>query len=154
MFDLASYLPYLVNRAGVRLANAFGAVLEGYRVTLPMWRVMAALDHRGDQRVGHLAEMTSIEVSTLSRLLGTMEKKGLVRRRRAAADARSVEVGLTELGARLTGQIIPTALHYEEVALHGFAPRETAALKAMLVRVFENLDRLDQGARERRRLTA
>lgn len=154
MFDLESYLPYLINRAGVRLANAFGEVLESYRITLPMWRVMAALDHRGGQRVGQLAAMTSIEVSTLSRLLGAMEEKGLVLRQRSDEDARTVTVGLTELGARLTGQIIPTALHYEEVALQGFAPRETAALKAMLARVFKNLDRLDAGARERRRLSA
>jgi hypothetical protein len=38
MFNLASYLPYLINRAGVRLAEAFGAELEAHGVTLPMWR--------------------------------------------------------------------------------------------------------------------
>ena len=154
MFDLASYLPYLVNRAGVRLGNSFGAVLDGCGITLAMRRVMAALNHRDGQRVGQLAEMASIEVSTLSRLLGGMERKGLVRRQRSEADARTVTLALTEFGARLTSQIIPTALHYEEAALHGFGPGEAAALKALLVRVFRNLDRLDEEARGRLRRTA
>src|SRR5208282_6365190 len=80
MFDLASYLPYLVNRIGVRLAGAFGKELAAYGITLPMWRVLAALRHRGSQRVGRLAAATSIEVSTLSRLLAGMDRRGLVRR--------------------------------------------------------------------------
>jgi len=146
MFNLARYLPYLVNRTGARLAEAFTGELAAYGITLPMWRALAALHHRDGQRVGQLAEMTSIEVSTLSRLLGVMERKGLVRRHRAEADARTVTVRLTEAGARLTLRIIDTAVHYEAVALKGLSDEEGAALKAMLVRVFENLDELDREA--------
>ena len=84
MFDLASYLPYLVNRVGVRLANAFGKELTTFGVTLPMWRVMAALRDRRSLSVGRLSEATSIEVSTLSRLLAAMDRRGLVRRQSAS----------------------------------------------------------------------
>ncbi|HLI12619.1 MAG TPA: MarR family transcriptional regulator [Alphaproteobacteria bacterium] len=154
MFNLAVYLPYLVNRAGVRLAEAFSDELEAYGVTLPMWRVMAALDHRDGQRVGRLAAMTSIEISTLSRLLAAMERKELLSRRRSETDARSVTVSLTDYGRGITDKIIPTALRYEEVALAGFSAAEVEALKAMLVRVFENLDALDSVASSGRRQIA
>jgi DNA-binding MarR family transcriptional regulator len=107
---------------------------------------MAALHHRSEQRVGELAELTSIEVSTLSRLLGTMERKNLVERRRSAADARTVLVRLTEVGAGITHLIIPRALHYEAVALESFSPVEAEALWAMLVRLFHNIDKLDAEA--------
>ncbi len=139
MLDLASYLPYLINRAGVRLAEAFGKELAGHGVTLPMWRVMAALHARGTRRVGELAELTSIELSTLSRLLAAMDRRGLVERRRAEADARSVLVRLTPPGSRLTRRIIPEALRYEAVALNAFGQEEAEALKAMLRRVYENI---------------
>ena len=41
MFDLARFLPYHVNRTGVRLAIAFGDDLERYGLTITMWRVLA-----------------------------------------------------------------------------------------------------------------
>lgn len=154
MFDLASYLPYLVNRTGVRLAEAFSAELESFSITLPMWRVVAALDHKPRQRVGELAEMTSIEVSTLSRLLGSMERKGLVERERNYEDARTVTVDLTDLGERVTHQIIPLAKSYEELALSEFSAEEAAALKEMLIRVFRNLDSLEIQAETRTKHSA
>jgi DNA-binding MarR family transcriptional regulator len=142
MFDLASYLPYLVNRVGARLAEAFSGELADLRITLPMWRVMAALCHKGGQRVGELAEMTSIEVSTLSRLLRAMERKELVRRARSSEDARTVLVELTDAGVVVTACIVPRARLYQDLALRGFTPAESELLKAMLVRVHENLGAL------------
>jgi DNA-binding MarR family transcriptional regulator len=134
-FDLTRYLPYLVNRAGVRIATAFAEVLREHAVTLPMWRVLAALDHADGQRISDLAALTSIDVSTLSRIIDTMQVKGLVERRRGnGGDARVVT--------------IPHARHYEEVALRGFTPDEEAALKAMLVRVYGNIAALEHEALE------
>jgi len=153
MFDLASYLPYLINRAGARLADTFGAEIEAHGITLPMWRVIAALHHKSGQRVGELAEMTSIEVSTLSRLLGSMERKELVLRQRSREDARTVLVELTEKGARLTCQIIPRALLYQEMALKDFTPAEIETIKALLIRIFKNINILSEhtASLERRR---
>ncbi len=143
-FDLTRYLPYLINRTGVRIATAFGDVLRDHGVTLPMWRVLAALDHADGQRISDLAALISIDVSTLSRILDAMQEKGLVERRRGkGGDARVVTVHGTKAGHALTGKLIPFARHYEDVALRGFTPAETEALKAMLVRVYGNVAALE-----------
>ena len=148
-FDLTRYLPYLVNRTGVRIATAFGEVLRTHAITLPMWRVLAALDHADGQRISDLAALTSIDVSTLSRILDAMQEKGLVERRRGnGGDARVVTVHETEAGHALTGKIIPLARHYEDVALEGFTAEEEKALKAMLVRVYRNIAALEDEAAE------
>jgi MarR family transcriptional regulator, organic hydroperoxide resistance regulator len=148
-FDLTRYLPYLVNRAGVRIATAFGEVLRVHGITLPMWRVLAALDHADGQRISDLAALTSIDVSTLSRILDAMQEKGFVERRRGnGGDARVVTVHETEAGHMLTGKIIPLARHYEEVALRGFTAEEEQALKAMLVRVYRNIAALEDEVAE------
>ncbi|HVO16291.1 MAG TPA: MarR family transcriptional regulator [Alphaproteobacteria bacterium] len=156
MFDLASYLPYLLNRAGSRIADSFIEVLRPHDITLTMWRVLAALDHQDGQRVGQIAALTSIEVSTLSRLIDALERKKLVERRRpgarsAGSDARAVTVHVTPAGRRLTQQLIPTALDYEAIALDGFSAAEAAAIKAMLLRLYHNMDRLDAAAPPARR---
>jgi DNA-binding MarR family transcriptional regulator len=143
-FDLTRYLPYLINRAGIRLAGAFTAAIRRRGITLQMWRVLAALNHADGQRVSDLAELTSIDVSTLSRLLGAMQKKGFVERRRPGrGDARIVTVRVTERGRAATARVIPLARRYEAVALAGFTAGEQLALKAMLVRVYGNIGAIE-----------
>ncbi|MDH3233178.1 MAG: MarR family transcriptional regulator [Alphaproteobacteria bacterium] len=160
MFDLSIFLPYLLNRAGSRIAASFSESLkEEHDLTLSMWRVLAALHHRDGQFVGELARMTTIEVSTLSRMLGAMQRRGLVERRRPAlqavgSDARTVAIHLTDAGRALTEQLIPEALRYEATALTGFTEDEARMLKSMLGRLFENMGRLESSPRGRNRLAS
>lgn len=143
MGPLDSYLPYLLNRAGARIAAAFGEEVRPLGATLQMWRVLAALRERDARRMGDLSETTSIEVSTLTRLVDSMEKRGLVARRPDAGDARAVVLCATPAGRRLTQRILPIAERYEAVALAGFNARETKALKAALRRLYANMSALE-----------
>ena len=138
MFDLARFLPYHINRTGVRLSDAFGDELARFELTVPMWRVLAALWHGGEQKAGDLMIATSIEQSTLSRLASAMEKRGLLTRRRSETDARTVVVKLTGEGRKLTKELIPYALRNERIALRGFSEDEIDQLLAMLARIYEN----------------
>jgi DNA-binding MarR family transcriptional regulator len=144
MGPLDSYLPYLLNRAGSRIATLFGEEVRPLGASLQMWRVLAALRERDGRRMGDLSATTSIEVSTLTRLVDQMEKKGLVARRRDAADARAVALFVTADGRRLTRRILPIAERYEQVALDGFGAREAATLKAALRRLYANMEALEQ----------
>ena len=143
MGPLDSYLPYLLNRAGARIATAFGEEMRPLGASLQIWRVLAALREKDGQRMGDLSKTTSIEVSTLTRLVDNMEKGGLVERRRDSADARAVALRVTPAGRKLTRRILPIAKRYEEVALKGFAAREANVLKKALRRLYDNMDELE-----------
>ena len=142
MGPLDGYLPYLLNRAGTRIAAAFSEEVRPLGATLQIWRVLAALHERDGRRMGDLREITSIEVSTLTRLVDGMETKGLVARRRDAADARAVTLHVTPAGRRMTRIILPIAERYEKVALQGFSESEAKVLKTALRRLFDNMDGL------------
>lgn len=142
MFDLGQYLPYLINRAGARLAVAFGQELRRHGITLQEWRVMAALAAQGAQRLSDLAAFTSIELSTLSRLIGRMQRSGLLSRDRANGDRREISLKLTAKGTRLTRTIILTAKQYERLSLRGISKTEEAQLKRLLVQVYANIGTL------------
>jgi DNA-binding MarR family transcriptional regulator len=139
---LDGYLPYLLNRAGTRIATAFSEEVRPLGATLQTWRVLAALHERDGRRMGDLSEITSIEVSTLTRLVDNMESKGLVSRRRDAADARAVTLHAMPPGRRMTRMILPIAERYEKVALKGFSEAEVSVLKTALRRLFDNMDGL------------
>jgi len=142
MGPLNDYLPYLLNRAGARIATAFSEEVRPLGATLQIWRVLAALREQDGRRMGDLSETTSIDVSTLTRLVDGMEKKGLVARRRAEQDARVVTLHVTAAGRRLIGRILPIAQRYERVALAGFDEREAATLKAALRQLYVSMDKL------------
>jgi DNA-binding MarR family transcriptional regulator len=144
MGPLHTYLPYLLNRAGTRIALSFSGRIRPLGATLPMWRVLAALRERDGRRMGDLSETTSIEVSTLTRLVDTMESKRLVVRRGDPDDARAVVLHVTAAGRRLTRRIVPIAQRYEAAALAGFTAAEVARLKAALRRLYANMEALER----------
>ncbi len=133
------YLPYLINRAGVSLAARFGPALRQAGVTLQDWRVLAALREHDSQRLTELAVRTSIEVSTLSRLVSGLETNGLVSRSRDSDDARAIAIRLTAVGAAATATLIPAAQILEREALAGLNEAEIATLKTLLNRIYDNL---------------
>lgn len=137
--ELGTYLPYLVNRVGQRFISDITPVLSEAGVDIQSWRVLIALYQRGAQTVGALSDLTSINFSTLSRVLGRMEKKDLVRRVRDAEDARSFTVELTANGKSVTETILPQAAALEAKVTGDFSEAELAMLRQLLGKLYVGL---------------
>lgn len=137
--ELGTYLPYLVNRVGQRFISDITPVLSEAGVDIQSWRVLIALYQRGAQPVGALSDLTSINFSTLSRVLGRMEKKDLVRRHRGAEDARSFTIDLTATGRHVTETILPWAAALEAKATGDFSEAELAMLRQLLGKLYMGL---------------
>src|ERR1700686_2474963 len=138
--DLGDYLPYLVNRVGTIIADQFGGeALAPHGLSIAMWRVMAVLASRGGQRQIDLADLTSIDVSTLSRLVTRLVAMGVVSRTRSANSTREVGVKLTAKGNAQVARLVPIAHEYEAAAIAGVRPEELAVVKNSLRRVFANM---------------
>jgi DNA-binding MarR family transcriptional regulator len=133
----------LLNRVGVRIAELFDERIARYGVTMPMYRVLAALREKPDQRLGDLSEMTTIEISTLSRLVGAMKRKGLVSRRRPEDNGRTVAINLTAKGRGLVVELIPIVVHFEEVAVRDRTAAEVQWLNRVLAEAYDCLNDLE-----------
>ena len=79
-YRLTTSFPYLVRRVGLRIGELFDRAVAPHGVDVSMFRVMAALAEHDGQQLGQLAAVTTIELSTLSRLVGLMSAKGLLTR--------------------------------------------------------------------------
>ncbi len=148
MYKFTDSFPYLLNRVGVRMGELFSRRIASYGVTLPMYRVMAALKEVPGQRLNDLAAMTTVELSTLSRLVGTMEKMKLVSRSRLENNARTVAITLTEQGAALLRELMPIAQHFEQVAVSKLSPAALKTLKKTLSDIYDLLDALEEEVTE------
>ncbi len=137
---LDDFLPYLVNRVGAALVARFTReTLARERLTIDMWRVLAALSENGGQRQVDLAGMTSIATSTVSRLVTRLIHRGLVTRSRSRTNSREVVVQLSHRGTALVRKLIPIAHGLERAALEGIPAKDLAAIKGRLRRIYANL---------------
>jgi MarR family transcriptional regulator, organic hydroperoxide resistance regulator len=138
--NLSDYLPYLVNRVGSAIAQRFtDEVLARHRLSIAMWRVLAALSHGGAQRQIDLAEITSIDVSTLSRLVTRLVQMGLVTRLPSKNSNREVTVALSPKGTKLVNQLIPLAHDWEDVAIADLSAADLQVVKRCLRQMYRNL---------------
>jgi DNA-binding MarR family transcriptional regulator len=142
--ELGSYLPYLVNRVGVAIVEGFSSeALKREGLTIYMWRVLAVLANRGEQRQVDLADMTSIDAPTISRLVTRLASAGLATRSRSVTSNREVGVALTPKGASVVRRLIPSALAWEDRATAGMSAKEVVGLKRSLAKMYENLAATD-----------
>jgi MarR family transcriptional regulator, organic hydroperoxide resistance regulator len=138
--DLANYLPYLVNRLGSALvARMSASALAPHKLNIDMWRVLAVLSYRGAQRQVDLVAMTSIDASTVSRLVTRLARMGLLTRRRSETSSREVVIELTAKGRGLVTRIIPFAQQLEHAAAAGIPAKDLAVVKRALRRMYENM---------------
>ena len=143
MYRLSNSFPYLLNRVGVRMGELFSRRIASFGVTLPMYRVMAALWENGDQRLSDLSGVTTTEISTLSRLIGEMKRKGLVTRRRLEDNGRTVAINLTQKGKSLVEELMPIAVHFEDVAVSNLSDAEISRLKVVFGEIYESLGSIE-----------
>jgi DNA-binding MarR family transcriptional regulator len=138
--NLSDYFPYLINRVGSALVARFTAdALAAEHLTIDMWRVLVALSNNGGQRQVDLAGLTSIEPSTLSRLVTRLVRTGLVTRLRSEKNSREVIVRLTVKGKALVRRLIPIAVRLERAAIVGIPARDLDASKHTLRGMYERL---------------
>ncbi|NTJ43763.1 MarR family transcriptional regulator [Agrobacterium larrymoorei] len=139
MYKLTDSVPYLLNRSGVGIAEVFSQKIAEDGLTVPMYRVLAMLKERGESTLGELADVVSVEVSTLSRLIGTLSKRKLVSRTRPEDNGRIVIVRLTQQGEALTERLMPIAVEVENIAIAGMTDSEVDAFKNALRQMRANL---------------
>ncbi|MFC4061307.1 MarR family winged helix-turn-helix transcriptional regulator [Planomonospora corallina] len=120
-------------------------VLEPMGLTHPQYLVMLALWQHAPLSVKDLSELLRLEPATLSPLLKRLEAAGLVERRRASADERSLAVVLTGRGHALRGQAlkVPEAI----VERLGMDLTELQDLHRALTRVIAAADGAGTAAR-------
>jgi DNA-binding MarR family transcriptional regulator len=140
--DLSEYLPFLVNRVGSALVASYTQrALDERQLTIAMWRVLAVLSNDGSQRQIDLAGHTSIDASTLSRLVTRLVRRGLVKRARSTSNSREVVVELTPQGRAVVAGLIPHALAEERLAAGSVQAKDIVALKRTLRAIYQNITR-------------
>lgn len=135
-FDLTTFFPYLIGRVGTFLEERAATSLKAKGVSLMEWRVFGTLLSRERCSMGELSEATAIPVTALSRLIGSMERKGTVVRRRSSSDARVVNASLTGRGRTMALRLVPSALAREQDLTALLSANQARVLRTAIARIY------------------
>lgn len=143
-YDLQRSLPYLFNRVGVRLGELFEIETRKFGLSVPMYRVLASLVREEELSLGVLSAGVSTEISTLSRMVGTLARRGLVVRTRRQDDGRAVSIRLTPQGRAVADALIQRAVQVEGLVERAVGARASAALREQLNAIYGALDEMER----------
>lgn len=112
-FSVDQYLPYLLARASQLISGEFHDRLRAFGVPVIQWRVMASLWERRAMSVTELARVVLLQQPTCSRVVGRMQRAGLVERTLDANDRRSIRVALSDHGRAVARPLVQAAAEHE-----------------------------------------
>jgi DNA-binding MarR family transcriptional regulator len=114
--------------------------LKDVGMRVPEWRALAALYARRRCSMSELADLASIDRTTLTRTVDRMEKAGWATRLSDADDLRVTRLALTAAGERLFARIWPTVERLNRAAVEGLPAGAVDMLCWTLERMKTNLD--------------
>ena len=114
--------------------------LRDFGLRVPEWRALAALYSRHKCTMSELADLATIDRTTLTRTVDRMEEAGWLARQADEADMRVTRLALTASGRRLFDRIWPAVRELNELALEGLSKAEIDALRRILERMRANLE--------------
>lgn len=118
-FALDRHLFYWITQLLDRRDRELAAALRHFRLRAPEWRALASLYSRHRLSMSELAETTSIERTTLSRIVERMVRAGWVNRLTDTSDARVTRLALTAEGERLFARIWPAVSAVNQAMVAG-----------------------------------
>lgn len=126
-------LPQRLLKARDSLMAHFRPILNHFDITEQQWRILRALDERGQLEPREIGDLCQISSPSMAGMLARMDETGLIKRGPVAGDQRRVMVHLSQKGTRLLSKIGPLIdLQYSYI--------EQAYGKAILADLFRVLE--------------
>jgi len=129
-------LPKLV----ARLTEAHDHALASTGLTTKQASILLSCDLQEANTPVDLARLHGLEVSSITRMVERLERKGLLKCVRNREDRRQVIVQITRKGKDALQQALPIASRVAHHAWKGVTKKERVVLEKIAARVMSNLD--------------
>ncbi|MBT5623178.1 MAG: homoprotocatechuate degradation operon regulator HpaR [Acidiferrobacteraceae bacterium] len=115
--DFSHTLPIRLLRARQAAISQFRPIYQQYDVTEQQWRVLRMVTSSDSLTVGDLSRAVFISMPSLSRIMTSLEKRKLIRRKADKRDLRKMKVSATSAGqAMVTEAALWSDARYDDIA--------------------------------------
>ena len=147
---MQEYLGLLIAAARSRIKQVVLAQVTHLGLAPQQFWMLVALRENPGMSQAALAERVRADAPTVSRTLGALLERGLVRSDSDPEDRRRSRVFLTAAGERLAGEVAAVADDVRAAVVEGMSGAEETAVRRGLKRILGNLDRYEARVRGRR----
>lgn len=141
--DLDRFVPYRLSVLTNRVSNAIARQYsDRFGLTIPEWRVMAVLGGTSGLSANEVAARTEMDKVQVSRAVAGLMRAKRVQRQADAADGRVTRLSLSARGRAIYDEIVPLALHLEEMFLTALTPGERATFDRLIAKLAHQAVRL------------
>lgn len=158
---LPGYTGYVLRRAQVALFENFINTFKPLGLRPAQFSVLLVVHANPGRRQSEIAAALGIRQANLVGLIDELDRRGLTKRKRLAADRRSHALTLTSKGKALLKTAIAMQARFEQHLVAALGASEHARLIAVLVKLYQVLNAFDSAgannsttARRRPRKTA
>jgi DNA-binding MarR family transcriptional regulator len=102
---LRGYLDYALRQAQLAVFASSGALLSRFDIRPGQFAVLIVIDHNPGMRATDVCHALGFQKANFAPLVRSLERHGLVRRRRSALDRRTRSLLLTPAGTRLLARV-------------------------------------------------
>jgi DNA-binding MarR family transcriptional regulator len=138
-YPFAATLPYKITQVTTAFNVIVSRWLDKHGISIPIYRALVVLRDGEVRSLKELAQIISVEQSTLSRQLTAMARRGLITRYRPEDNGRIVRIEITDEGRALVEDLNPFLDGLEKVMLEGISPQVADDLKDALAQIERNL---------------
>jgi len=103
-------LPIALLRAREAVMARFRPILAEHSVTEQQWRVIRVLGESSPRDATAVADHCCILMPSMTRIIRALQERGLITRKRDAADGRKLVLAITPAGRALLDQVAPHSL--------------------------------------------
>jgi DNA-binding MarR family transcriptional regulator len=139
----AEVVPNLVRTAALLITEIERPSREAADLSASAFQTLAILDGAGGPLTAHaIAEQLLVTSASMTSLLDTLERRGLIERHRHPTDRRMVQIHLTEQAREIVDQVLPVIHATITSALIGIAEPEREQLITSLASIQAQLKTL------------
>ncbi len=145
-----SHILHLMLKLTNRLMAPFSTHLaDRYKISLNEFRLLMMIGAQGRTASHEVAELTGVNVMSVSRAVSALERKGRISVTTDPANRRRKALALTEEGQRLYEIMRPNSEMVAEYLLSELATEDITALERMLGQMITTLEARDASGRSR-----
>lgn len=136
---LGATMGFMVRVVQVQIFQAYYERFGKGKLTTGEFSALAAIRENPGVRQGALASAMMVKRSNMTKLVQSLERNGLIARRAAADDARSVNLDLTVKGHRTIESVLPGIEAFNREVTSALSAPERQVLLGLLGKLHESL---------------
>lgn len=135
-------LPYIINKLDRILHNRLNRIfaVAGINISMEQFLVLIYLWQKDGRKQQELAELTSKDRASISRIIDLLEKKQLVKRLPDPADRRNKLVFLSKKGKDFQEKCVVGGMKSKAMAERNISPQDLQITRVTLLKMINNLE--------------